>query len=298
LPHETRAIVATAALHSIMRELLIAPHHQGRIDVDRVSAYGTLMGLQVRHVFVQFRSARTAAVDRVSLEAQPGAITTILGPTGSGKTTLLLAIAGLIEGEEATVTGDVSINQRVISLPGRWQFPISIAFQRPTFFPWMTLRQNLETLHDVQDGSPLGKAERKRLAETYLGQVGLERFTGLRPHEMSGGMQARANLVRALSFASSLALLDEPFANVDEIIKERLGNLLLDHARNFNVSALMVTHDIRDAVKYSRRVYIMTGSPLQCAEVWEGPATNNSSANLEVLHDEVKRLCERHWYPH
>lgn len=251
------------------------------------------MALEIEDASVTYRANFRRVIDFLSFSAKGGEITSILGPTGSGKTTLILAIAGLLNRDEVEVSGRLCLNATAHPLPVSWDWPVSIAFQQPVFLPWLTVFDNIASLHEAQRERHFNPEETVRRVHKYLELMDLCSSANLRPYQLSGGMQGRANLARALSFQSDLLLLDEPFANLDEIMKDRVAAVVSDHTADQGTTTIMVTHNIRDAVSASEAIYILSGEPLNTATLWCRPA---GSPDLEKMHEEVRLICARRWY--
>jgi NitT/TauT family transport system ATP-binding protein len=201
------------------------------------------------------------AVDHVSFEARPGEFVSVVGPSGCGKSTLLRLIAGLIP----LTAGRISINGREVIEPRQ---DVALMFQRPTLLPWQTALQNAllpRTLRRKADDA----AERE--AYELLELVGLSGFEHTYPRHLSGGMQQRVALARLLMVGVDVLLLDEPFAAVDQITRERLNVELLKVHERTEATALLVTHNITEAVLLADRVIVMTPRPGRVADVIDVP---------------------------
>jgi NitT/TauT family transport system ATP-binding protein len=201
------------------------------------------------------------AVDHVSFDARPGEFVSVVGPSGCGKSTLLRLIAGLIP----LTAGRISINGREVTEPRQ---DVALMFQRPTLLPWQTALQNAllpRTLRRKADDA----AERE--AYELLELVGLSGFEHTYPRHLSGGMQQRVALARLLMVGVDVLLLDEPFAAVDQITRERLNLELLKVHERTSATALLVTHNITEAVLLADRVIVMTPRPGRVADVIDVP---------------------------
>jgi NitT/TauT family transport system ATP-binding protein len=201
------------------------------------------------------------AVDHVSFEAEPGEFVSVVGPSGCGKSTLLRLIAGLIP----LTGGTIAVNGREVVEPRQ---DVALMFQRPTLLPWRTALQNAmlpRTLHRRADGA----AERE--AYELLDLVGLSGFEHTYPRHLSGGMQQRVALARLLMVGVEVLLLDEPFAAVDQLTRERLNMELLSVHERTSATALLVTHNIAEAVLLADRVIVMTPRPGRIADILEVP---------------------------
>jgi NitT/TauT family transport system ATP-binding protein len=201
------------------------------------------------------------AVDHVSLEARPGEFVSIVGPSGCGKSTLLRLIAGLIPLTE----GGIAVNGLDVTEPRQ---DVALMFQRPTLLPWRTALQN--ALLPPKLGGKLDDSAERRAYE-LLDMVGLSGFEHTYPRHLSGGMQQRVALARLLMVGVDVLLLDEPFAAVDQLTRERLNLELLRVHERMSATALLVTHNITEAILLADRVVVMTPRPGRIADVIDVP---------------------------
>ena len=201
------------------------------------------------------------AVDHVSFKAAPGEFVSIVGPSGCGKSTLLRLIAGLIP----LTGGDISVNGLAVTEPRQ---DVALMFQRPTLLPWRTALQNV--LLPPKLGKKLNEAA-ERQAYELLDLVGLTGFEHTYPRHLSGGMQQRVALARLLMVGVDVLLLDEPFAAVDQLTRERLNLELLRVHERLSATALLVTHNIQEAILLADRVIVMTPRPGRVADVIDVP---------------------------
>ena len=222
-----------------------------------VGARGTI---SVDEAVKQFEGG-VLAVDHVSFEAAPGEFVSIVGPSGCGKSTLLRLIAGLIP----LTGGRITVNGREVTEPRQ---DVALMFQRPTLLPWRTALQNA-LLPPKLAGKLDGNAERQ--AYELLDLVGLRGFEHTYPRHLSGGMQQRVALARLLMVGVDVLLLDEPFAAVDQLTRERLNIELLRVHERMSATALLVTHNISEAILLADRVIVMTPRPGRIADVIDVP---------------------------
>ena len=199
------------------------------------------------------------AIDEITLTTEPGELLCIVGPSGCGKTTLLRCASGLIP----PTTGRVELDGEPVHAPPR---PMALVFQdySRSLLPWMDVTGNV-TLPLRAAG--VDRAERDRLAASALEAVGLTPHTAKYPWQLSGGMQQRTAIARALAYEPSILLLDEPFASVDAQTRADLEDLLLDVWRRQDLTVLLVTHDIDEAVYLADRIVVLSASPTHVKEV-------------------------------
>jgi NitT/TauT family transport system ATP-binding protein len=238
-------------------------------DRDNSSAYGN--GNSIRrpsssddHVVVDvdnvskdFRVSErpVPAIANVSLAVRAGEIVSIVGPSGCGKTTLLRMIQGL----ETPTSGELTIEGRKVG-PG--SVSSGFVFQQPALFPWFTLERNVAFgLRLRASKQHLSRSDEAEKVRNLLDLVGLTRYGTYRPHQLSGGMRQRANLARALAIDPAVLLLDEPFSALDALTRERLQRALSYLLSTLHTTAVLVTHDIREAVFLGSRVVLMGHSP-------------------------------------
>jgi NitT/TauT family transport system ATP-binding protein len=211
--------------------------------------------LEVRDLAHRYGTGASAhvAVENLSFTVATDELACIVGPSGCGKSTLLRCIAGLIKPSAGRVTlhGDA-----VVGVPN----DLAVVFQdySRSLFPWLSVRGNVEF--------PLrtrvrGRAERRRRAMEALSWVGLTDAAGKYPWQLSGGMQQRVSIARALACKPALLLMDEPFASVDAQTRADLEDLLLRVRREHRSTVLLVTHDIDESVYLGDRVLVLSKSP-------------------------------------
>jgi len=192
------------------------------------------------------------AVDRIDLTVRRGELVCVVGPSGCGKTTLLNAVAGFLQ----ISSGELTLHGKKISRPGPDR---AMVFQQPGLLPWRDVLHNVT--YGLEMSGRMGRKEAAERARALLALVGLGDVAGSYPHQLSGGMQQRVNLARALAVEPELLLLDEPFASVDAQTRETLQVELLGICKRANVTALFVTHDIGEAVFLADRVCVFSRRP-------------------------------------
>ena len=193
------------------------------------------------------------ALRMIDIDVEPGEIVTVLGASGSGKTTLLRLIGGLEEPSAGVVTvddaspHDARVAKRVGFVP-----------QSPALLPWRTVAQNARLLLEVNRAAA---GDATRSPDDLLAEVGLAEFAKSYPHELSGGMQQRVALVRAMALGAPLLLMDEPFAALDEITRADMRHLLARLCESMSTTIVFVTHSIAEAVFLSDRVVVLSNRP-------------------------------------
>ncbi|MEJ1157473.1 ABC transporter ATP-binding protein [Prosthecomicrobium sp. N25] len=199
------------------------------------------------------------ALKDVDLQIMPGEFVSLIGPSGCGKTTLLRVIADL---EQATA-GEVRVNGWS-PREAREKRQYGYVFQAPGLYPWRTVEKNVMLPLEIF-GVP--RAERRARALRNLELVNLKGFEKKYPWQLSGGMQQRASIARALSFDPRLLLMDEPFGALDEIVRDKLNEQLLRLWRETRKTVVFVTHSIPEAVFLSTRIVVMSPRPGRIIDV-------------------------------
>jgi NitT/TauT family transport system ATP-binding protein len=205
------------------------------------------------------------------LDVRPGEFVAIVGPSGCGKSTLLKILTGLL----APSTGEIRIGDVAVEGPRR---DIGTVFQSPLLFAWRTVLENVMLPADVQK---LDRAQHTARALSLLELVGLSDFAQRYPNELSGGMQQRVSIARALLHDPSILLMDEPFGALDAMTRERMNLELQRIWLEQNKSILFITHSIPEAVFLANRVVVMTPRPGRVAEVME--IALPSGRGLEIM---------------
>jgi NitT/TauT family transport system ATP-binding protein len=193
----------------------------------------------------------TRALEPVNLAVAENDFIAILGPSGCGKSTLLRLIAGL----DTPSAGTARLDGRAILAPGADR---GMVFQSYTLFPWLTVEQNV-AFGLRETGVP--EAERRRLAAAWIERVGLQGFERHWPKQLSGGMQQRTAIARALANRPRMLLLDEPFGALDQQTRGLMQEMLLGIWERERTTVLFVTHDIEEAIFMASRVLVMTARP-------------------------------------
>ena len=191
------------------------------------------------------------ALYNISLAIKKNEFVSLLGPSGCGKTTLIRIIAGLIPSDK----GEIRVNGRTVTAPGQDR---CMVFQQFGLLPWRTVVNNVEFGLEI-DGVP--HDERRATAQKYIELVGLKGFEDYYPHQISGGMQQRVGIARALSKKPEILLMDEPFGAVDAQTREQLQEELLKIWAQTETTVVFVTHSIDEAIYLSDRVVVMQARP-------------------------------------
>lgn len=219
----------------------------GILEVDRLAkTYGS------------GRDAFTAIAD-CSLSVEAGELVCVVGPSGSGKTTLLRCLSGLLPPSR----GRITLFDQPVLRPPRAMAPVFQDYSR-SLLPWLDLHANVTMPLKARK---VPKAKRNALAQEALDSVGLGPHVHKYPWQLSGGMQQRTAIARALAYQPEILLMDEPFASVDAQTRAELEDLLLDVWSTYGITVLFVTHDIDEAVYLADRIVVVSASPMTVKEV-------------------------------
>jgi NitT/TauT family transport system ATP-binding protein len=209
--------------------------------------------IQVSEVDIEFDTSAglTVAVKQANLTIRSGEFICLLGPSGCGKSTLLNAIAGFVQ----PTRGELKVDGKAVTEPSPDR---GMVFQQHSLFPWKSVKDNV-AFGPLMSG--VGRNEASSVARTFLSLVGLAAFENAYPANLSGGMQQRVGIARALANYPSVLLMDEPFGALDAQTRVMMQENLLDIWREFGNTVVFVTHDIDEAVFLSDRIVVMSASP-------------------------------------
>ena len=211
------------------------------------------------------------AIGGLSFDVPRGELTSIIGPSGCGKTTTLKVIAGLAE----PTSGRVEVEGRPVTGPGPDR---AMVFQDFALLPWATVLRNAAFGLELK-GVP--RRERESVAREYVAKVGLAGHEDVYPHQLSGGMRQRVGLARALAVDADILLMDEPFASVDEQIRRKFQEDLLNLLSDEDKTVIFVTHSIEEAVYVSDQIVLLTRGPSTVSTVVR-PGLDHSAGSDSV----------------
>jgi ABC-type nitrate/sulfonate/bicarbonate transport system ATPase subunit len=217
----------------------------GEIKIENVSKH-----------FTQSDGTTLTALDHVNLTVKAGSFISLIGPSGCGKTTLLRAIAGLNLADEGTV----SLDGEIITKPG---YDRGFAFQQANLYPWLSIKKNIAFGLKARG---IYQSQKEEL-DKYIEMVGLKGFENSYPHQLSGGMNQRAALARALVGHPKVLLLDEPLGALDAFTRMTMQDEILRIWKEHEMTMIMVTHDVDEAVYLSDQVVVMTPRPAKIEQV-------------------------------
>ena len=213
--------------------------------------------IEIRSISKTFvtRGGPVPVLDDLRFEVADGEFVAIIGPSGCGKSTLL----GVLAGFEPPDRGEVRVDGEPVREPGRKGMFI---FQQPSLFPWLDLERNL-----VFGLNGESAETRRSLVAHYIALVGLEGFEHAFPHQLSGGMQQRAELARALMVRPEILYIDEPFGSLDALTRLRMRTELLRILSRERHTVLLVTHDVEEALQLADRVLVLSPRPARIQTV-------------------------------
>jgi NitT/TauT family transport system ATP-binding protein len=217
--------------------------------------------IDIKNLSLTFQTADAPvhALSDIDLQVRAGEFVSLIGPSGCGKTTLMRIVADLEQ-----PTGGVALVNGMTPQEARLKRAYGYVFQAPALYPWRNVLGNVTLPHEIFGRS---KGERDQKAKRYLELVGLAGFETKYPWQLSGGMQQRVSIARALSFDPAILLMDEPFGALDEITRDRMNEELLSIWRKTRKTVIFVTHSIDEAVLLSTRIVVMSARPGRIIDV-------------------------------
>ncbi|MEI3605445.1 ATP-binding cassette domain-containing protein [Pseudogracilibacillus sp. SE30717A] len=228
----------------------------------------------------------TKALDEINLSIKEGEFVSIIGPSGCGKSTILSIIARLMKQTE----GEIKLrNESIINS----SLNIGYMLQQDYLFPWKTVMNNILLGPKISENIT---DETKRLARKLLEDVNLSHTENVYPSELSGGMRQRIALVRTLITDPEILLFDEPFSALDYVTKLKLENLVAKLMKTYNKTAILVTHDLGEAISMSDRIFLMEGSPGRIAKTFNVPEELRNEAPFFVRrHPKYQPIFDEIW---
>ncbi|MFG1191891.1 ABC transporter ATP-binding protein [Xanthobacter flavus] len=217
--------------------------------------------LSAEGIALSYPGAPAPVLEGFDLAIQPGEVVAILGPSGAGKSSLLRVLGGLQRPSAGTVRVGGTVLEDVHPR-------LAVAFQDPCLLPWLTLEANVAFGLDFKRQPPVSPVERRLRVDAAIAEVGLGHARHLPPSALSGGMAQRTALARCLARKPQVLLLDEPFGALDEVTRAEMQDLLLKVVADFGTAALLVTHDIDEALLVADRVVLIGGAPARQVASW------------------------------
>ena len=224
-------------------------------------------------------------LDGLDLHVREGEALCILGPSGCGKTTLLRAVHGLLPLD----SGRIQVAGQPVTRPGR---DVAMVFQHFGLFPWKTVSQNVAYGVEL---AGLPQAERRLRVARYVAMVRLQGFERSYPHELSGGMQQRVGLARALALEPRVLLMDEPFSALDAQTREQLQDELLGIWEASERTMVFITHAIEEAIALGDRVAVLSARPGRVLDIVDVAIPRPRTVEQVIAHPDFVELRERCW---
>lgn len=212
--------------------------------------------IQIENLFVQYDKQNI--LENISLELETGSVCAVIGPSGCGKSTLLNVLAGL----NRNYTGNVLINKAV---PSPKKQTIGFIPQNYGLLPWLKVKDN------IMLGLTIKHKSRAKLPQNLITNLGLDKLLERYPKELSGGQQQRVSLARAFALNADLLLMDEPFSALDAITREEMQDVFINLWQKQNVTTVLVTHYVEEALYLGQKIVVMTNSPGKIYKTIDNP---------------------------
>lgn len=212
--------------------------------------------IQIENLFVQYDKQNI--LENISLELETGSVCAVIGPSGCGKSTLLNVLAGL----NRNYTGNVLINK---AIPSPKKQTIGFIPQNYGLLPWLKVKDN------IMLGLTIKHKSRAKLPQNLITSLGLDKLLERYPKELSGGQQQRVSLARAFALNADLLLMDEPFSALDAITREEMQDVFINLWQKQNVTTVLVTHYVEEALYLGQKIVVMTNSPGKIYKTIDNP---------------------------
>jgi NitT/TauT family transport system ATP-binding protein len=219
----------------------------------------TKTAIQVKNLSVIYNDVKIGlkALDNINFEVKEDEFVSIIGPSGCGKSTLFRVLGDILENGETEVRGDIKVLNKPAK-QARIKRQIGIVFQKPTLLEWRNVYKNVALPLEIIG---MDREEQEQRINKLLALVGLDKNAKFRPSQLSGGMQQRVSIARALAYDPEILLMDEPFGALDEIKRRQMNNELIKIWTKTKKTILFVTHSIEEAVYLSQQIIILSNQP-------------------------------------
>jgi len=235
---------------------------------DRIKQREVILEVKQLGKVYKTEKGEVTALKNINFKTHRREFVCVIGPSGCGKSTLIRILAGL----ESHTSGDVLLDGKPVNGPGRDR---GMVFQGYTLFPWLSVKKNV--MFGLEMNNITGD-EAAREADLWLELVGLEKFSGAYPHELSGGMKQRVAIARALANQPRILLMDEPFGALDAQSRIKMQTHLLEIWRNIDITIVFITHDLDEAIFLADRILVLKAHPGEVQELIEVPVPRPRSA--------------------
>lgn len=235
--------------------------------------------IQIENLFVQYDKQNI--LENISLELETGSVCAVIGPSGCGKSTLLNVLAGL----NRNYTGNVLINKAV---PSPKKQTIGFIPQNYGLLPWLKVKDN------IMLGLTIKHKSRAKLPQNLITNLGLDKLLERYPKELSGGQQQRVSLARTFALNADLLLMDEPFSALDAITREEMQDVFINLWQKQNVTTVLVTHYVEEALYLGQKIVVMTNSPGKIYKTIDNPLFADRNFRERIQFAQLSRQLRIH----
>lgn len=223
--------------------------------------------IELKEISIQYSDVKIGlqALKDVSFSVEQGEFISIVGPSGCGKSTILKIVSDTLNEETSKLSGEVMVLGST-SKAAREARKVGFVFQKPTLLQWRDVAGNIELPLEIIG---LAKSLRKKKVDGLLKLVGLHKYAHFHPDQLSGGMQQKVSIARALAYDPEILLMDEPFAALDEINRRKMNDELIKIWQETKKTILFVTHSIEEAIYLSQRIIVLTKQPAKLKRIVE-----------------------------
>jgi ABC-type nitrate/sulfonate/bicarbonate transport system ATPase subunit len=254
-------------------------------SIDNARNGGMQSKLTCKQLSFSYNQSPNKILNEINLDVGDHSFVSIIGPSGCGKSTLLKLVAGL----EMPTEGSITVSGEPVTKPSPSR---AMVFQSPALFPWRTVEQNVEIGLKF---SGVTAAERREISSTYIKLVGLEGYSKYFPHQLSGGMQQRVGIARALAVKPDIILMDEPFSALDAITRGEMQDELLTIWEKEHRTVLFVTHSIDEALILSDRIIVLKNGCMDddIAVPFERPRTREQMESIKLYKEIYQTIFKK-----
>lgn len=249
--------------------------------------------LEINNLSVRYAGRPADTVSGFCLRVPKKKVVALLGQTGSGKSSILHGMIGVLDTNVATVSGELTLDGSTTAIIPKQDHPRGIAFQRPVFFSWLSLAENVRSIICASDVASGSLTEKFALLDELMADFGLWEQRDKFPHQASGGMLARLNIIRAMCAGERYLIIDESLSGVDEVLRDKIASIIRVFTVKMERYTLLVTHSLYDAASYADMALVLSGSPLSTATpVFDSKSLSSQTERMQLL----KAECLARWY--